>query len=470
MLIKRIIVFVVALTMVNLLAAQCENWVGSKLQEDAENAHSIYRQALKTEDYTLALQYWKQAYEIAPAADGHRDYHYTDGVDLYKYLYKNSTDPAEKEEYKNTIFRLYDEAIACYRNKAITPDCQTEECYNEKIGYLLGRKGYDMFYELQIPYARNLEVLKEAIEVGKNSCEYIVFYPIAYIVVERFKAEKMTAEEARYYHITCNDIADYNIANNQTFGMYYEQAKQAMNGIFAQIEGDIFDCEFFKDKYEPQYEGNSQDPELIRKILSILRKQGCSDDDEFVKELDIAWKKYATEKNAEITAELEKQNPALAGNRLIREEKFEEAAKKYEEAIDQEKDPGLKADYLYTLATIQFGHLNQYFSARSNARRAASLKPGWGKPYLLIGDMYAKTARSCGDSWNQRLAVIAAIDQYAKAKAMDAESASKAQSRMNKLYGSLPNKDDAFMRGYKEGQTFKVGCWIDETVSLRFGN
>lgn len=470
MLIKRIIVSIIALTSVQFLTAQCESWVGSRLQEDAENAHSIYRQALKTEDFTLAMQYWEQAYKIAPAADGHRDYHYTDGVDLYKQLYRNTTDPALKEEYKNTILRLYDEAITCYRNKAIKPDCLTEECYNEKIGYLLGRKGYDMFYDLQIPYNRNLDVLKEAIETGKNTCEYIIFYPVAYIVVERFKAGKMTAEEARYFHIACNDIADYNIANNQAFGMYYEQAKQAMNGIFAQIESDIFDCDFFKEKYEPQYEGNSEDPELIRKILSVLRKEGCPEDDEFVIELDAAWKKYATEKNAGITAELEKTNPALAGNRLIREEKFEEAAKKYEEAIDQEKDPLLKADYLYTLATIQFGHLNQYYSARSNARRAASLKPGWGKPYLLIGDMYAKTARSCGDSWNQRLAVLAAIDQYAKAKSMDAESAGKAQSRMNKLYGSMPNKDDAFMRGYKEGQTFKVGCWIEETVSLRFAN
>ena len=45
----------------SMLTAQCENWVGKPTQTDAENAHSIYRQALKANDYTTAFENWQIA-------------------------------------------------------------------------------------------------------------------------------------------------------------------------------------------------------------------------------------------------------------------------------------------------------------------------------------------------------------------------------------------------------------------------
>ena len=450
--------------------SQCETWNGSNLQEDAENAHSIYRQALKTDDYKLAFEYWQKAYQIAPAADGNRDYHYMDGIRLYKEMIKTETDEDKIKEYKAAILRLYDEAIACYESRSINLKCETDDCYDKKIGYLLGRKAYDMFYELRSPYSKTCSVLKRGLELAGNETEYIVFAPLANMIVYRYEKGDITAEEAGKYFYMVNDIADHNIANNVQYGAYYEQAKQSMNATFSKIESDIFECDHFKEKYMSEYESNDEDPDVIKKILIILKREGCPDDDPFVMELDAAWKKYATEKNAEITAELERKNPALAGNRLIKEEKYEEAAAKFEEAIQQEDDLELKANYLYTLATVQFAHLNKYLAARANALQAASFKPNWGKPYILIGDMYTKSARNCGDGWNQHLAVLAAIDKYAYAKSIDPEVADKAQSRISKLYGSMPKQDDGFMRGFKEGEILTVDCWIGEQVRLRYAN
>lgn len=467
-LLKTAILVVLFFTSFNLVYSQCANWMNSDLREDAENAHSIYRQALKTDDFKLAFEYWQHAYEIAPAADGRRDYHYMDGIKLYKLKIKEATDEAQKKEYIDVILNLYDAAIACYEARGIKMNCSTDECYNKKIGYLLGRKAYDMFYEFRSPYSKTLEVLRRSIDLSGNDSEYIVFAPLASIVVYNYEKGKMTAEEARNFHVNINEIADYNIENNKDFGPYYDQAKKAMNGTFAKIESDIFDCEFFKNKFEPKYREDSENPDLIKSILIILKQQGCPEDDPFVMELDTLWRIYAVEKNAEITAELERKNPALKGNRLIKEERFEDAALAFEEAIEIEEVDSIKANYLYTLASVQFAHLNMYSTARSNALKAASLKSGWGKPYILIGDMYTKSARSCGDSWNQRLAVLAAIDKYAYAKSIDSEVADKAQSRMSKLYGSMPNQDEGFMRGHKEGEVMTVGCWIGEKVRLRY--
>ena len=73
------------------LLGQCESWVGADNKDEGENAHSIYRQALKGNDFTTAFEYWQQAYAIAPAADGKRDYHYLDGVKIYVHLWQNET-------------------------------------------------------------------------------------------------------------------------------------------------------------------------------------------------------------------------------------------------------------------------------------------------------------------------------------------------------------------------------------------
>lgn len=87
---------------------------------------------------------------------------------------------------------------------------------------------------------------------------------------------------------------------------------------------------------------------------------------------------------------------------------------------------------------------------------------------MLIGDMYLSGSRSCGDDWNQRLAVIAAIDKYAQARSIDGDVASDANKRIANASGALPSYEDGHMRGIKEGQTATVGCWIGETVRIRF--
>jgi len=79
---------------------------------------------------------------------------------------------------------------------------------------------------------------------------------------------------------------------------------------------------------------------------------------------------------------------------------------------------------------------------------------------MLIGDLYAISARNCGDSWNQRLAIIAAMDKYNYAKSVDPSLADEANKKVGKYRASLPDSNEGFMRGVKAGDSQKVGCWI----------
>src|SRR5210317_2151902 len=81
------------------LSAQCGTFAESARGEDGLDALSVYRQAIKMEDWKLAFDQWKVAFEIAPAADGKRDVHFMDGAMLYVRKYKEETDVAKKKEY-----------------------------------------------------------------------------------------------------------------------------------------------------------------------------------------------------------------------------------------------------------------------------------------------------------------------------------------------------------------------------------
>jgi len=454
---------------VNTGISQCENWVGKNYEEDAKNDHSIYRQSLKIKDYKLAFEYWRKAYKLAPAADGKRDYHFWDGIKLYKMEYDKTSDPELKKKYVDTIMSLYDAMADCYANKGIQlKGCNTDSCYNAKVGWVLGRKAYDMFYTYKMPYDQVYKTVKESLEKACKQAEYSVLIPFGFTLADLYKKAKVSKEEAREIIDKAQRIAEYNIKNDKTYGQYWEQSLKRMDLDLSDVEKDVFDCEFFKKKLRPLYDEKKEDSKTVKYVLVTLKKQGCPDDDPMVMEVDETWKLYAEEFNKKLTDSLEKANPALAGNRLAKEGKYQEAAAKYKEAINKESDPEKKAQFLYALASIQFAHLNQYSKARANALKAGNLKKGWGKPYILIGDMYSKSAKKCGDAWNQRLAILAALDKYYYAKSIDPSVAEQANKRISKFSSSKPKQEDGFMRGYKAGQVVNTGCWIGEKVKLRF--
>lgn len=465
---KVVLSFIMLILSFNLMG-QCETWVGQTNEDEIKEWHTIYRSAIKSKDYKLAEEYWKKAYEAAPAADGKRSTHFTDGIEIYKHKLKNETDEAKKNEYKAEILKLYDAAIQCYEQKAISiKDCEDEFCYSRKIGFLEGRKGYDMYYLLNSPYSKNLETLEKAIELSGEDVEYVVFTPLTNIAVYQYQKNLIDEEETRRIYETMDNLLDQKIAEDGQYKAYFEDSKKILEATFKPIESEIFDCQYFITKLRPDYEADQDNPEVMKTTLSILKKNGCDESEPFYAELNEKWQKYAAEYNAAVQAEFEKNNPNVAAKRLYDEGKYEQAIAKYKEAIEQEEDPSKKAGYLFSMASIQFRKMSQYNVARSNARKAAQLREGWGRPYMLIGDMYAKSARGCGDEFDQRLAILAAIDKYAYAKSIDETVVEEANKKIGIYSRSKPTQEMVFMRGYTKGQSLKVGCWIGESVKVTF--
>lgn len=450
------------------LNAQCENWNKLPNKESLEEIHSVYRSDLKSNNFDAAVENWEAVYAVAPVADGLRDFHFTDGIKIYKNKLGSAAE-AEKQTLKENILKLYDECASCYEAQKIKlAKCgDDQDCYNKRIGYLMGRKGYDMYYELNSPYSENLEAFQKSVDMSGNDIEYIVLTPYAAITVYQFQKGIITKEQVREVHSNLNDIADYNIANNERFTEQFQQSKDAMNGEFLKVEKDIFDCDYFKAKHEPEYRDN-QTPEAAKDLYGLLKLRGCDASDPLMAELQAKWSAYASQVNAQKQAEFEANNPALLASKAYKAKQFPEAIAKYREAISQETDQSKKGSYHFSIASILFRKMKKYGEARTEAKTAASLRSDWGRPYMLIGDMYATTARSCGDSWNQRLAVLAATEKYRKAKSIDPTVEGEASDKISKYRGSLPNKEEGFLRGVEAGSSARVGCWIGETVTVRY--
>lgn len=463
---RRLLSLVVAtMFLIPLAFSQCESWVGSPNETEASDAHVIYRTAFKSKNYKEAFDSWKKAYEMAPSADGKRTTHYIDGIEIYKSFLKEEADEAKKKEYKAEVIKLYDQAISCIESGGVTLKCGTDECKKERVGQLLGRKGFDMYYSLNSNYSENLTVLESSLEKTGTQAEYSVMMPLAAIAVYQYKQGKLDADKARMFHSQIQEIAEFG-KSDERLGTYYDDALKNANASFKEIEREIFDCAYFKTKWEPAYRNDSS-PQKAKDLYNQLKLQGCDDSDPFMAELKGSYEKWAQGVNSQRQAEFEANNPALLASKAYKAGNYQEAIDRYNQAISSESDASRKAGYHTSVASILFRKMKKYGDARAQARKALELRPGWGKPLMMIGDMYATGARNCGDSWNQRLAVLAAIDKYKQAK-QDPEFSSEASSKISKYSASLPEKSEGHMRGVKPGQRQTVGCWIGESVSVRF--
>ncbi len=434
---------------------QCGTFDESDRKQEGLEAHSLYRELYKQKNYDEAFPYWKKAYEIAPAANGKTTKHFTNGVMMYNAFYRKETDAAKKSEYANIINDLYSQHI---------------ECYPKDKNKLIGKRAVNNYYKLADTDRKVIfDDAKACLDALGNEASMDILYPLACSSVSLFTQEKLTEDEARAMHAKINEIVDHNITNaadDKTKGKY-EKTKAQVNTRFDAIASALFDCDYFRPALVEEYNADPDNYEHIKKVRQKLVQNGCGEDDPIAKEIEGKMRaNIAAENAANADARWESLPNANKGAKYLKEKNYPEAIKHYNLAIDEASDPTKKGDYHYVLAQVYFNQ-KQFSKSRENARKAAKYKPNWGKPYILIGSLYASSTRSCGDAFTGRMVALAAIDKYSKAKQLDPSVASDADSKIARLAGSKPTREQVFERGLKDGQSYKIGCWIQESVTIR---
>ena len=85
-----------------------------------------------------------------------------------------------------------------------------------------------------------------------------------------------------------------------------------------------------------------------------------------------------------------------------------------------ETDAVSKAEDYYLIGVLLFEQ-NNMSKARQYCQKAIETNPDYGAPYILIGNMYAKSAKSIypNDAVLAKAVYYAAIDKFEKARQVD---------------------------------------------------
>ncbi|MBL4709006.1 MAG: tetratricopeptide repeat protein [Flavobacteriales bacterium] len=395
---------------------------------------SLYRDYYKQKLYDDAFTYWKVVYEICPKSSERM---YADGISLMGRKIKKTKVKEEKLALVDELLVIYDRRIDNFGKK----------------GYVLGRKGTDQLrYKSKQPELA-FATLEESINERGNKSEAgtLVSYMNASVLME--KAEKLTKEELVTVFSKVSGVLAFNITKGGKSQQYYIKAQESINNVAS----PYLSCEILEKMANEGFEKNKSDAAWMERTANILDKKGCTDAPIF---FTIAKELHSSSPSA-VSAE-------KMGIMSLKTKKYADAEKFFKQAIELAQDETKKADYYIELAQSQ-SSMKRYGAARTNARKAASLKSNYGLPYLMIGDMIIGSS-SCGgeDACKQKAIYWLAVDYFNKAKSVDPSVTGKANGKIAIYKKYFPTKEDCFFGGTKAGDSVALGCWIGESTKARF--
>lgn len=470
--------FALSAVVFNQATAQCESWEAypGGVQQ-AKEQHVIYKDMFKSKMYAEAFPTWKNLFATVKIPLPAKTTHFEDGITMYKEFAKVEEDEAKKEEHIQNIIALYDEMAACLGEKS----------------YDRAWAGYDI-YSLSGDSKQAIAMFEKAISLGKNQTNDMVFIPITQLAIFMFvqKDPKFTADYMRNLYDTLKGIADYNIQNKTKDAAAFQAKWDRVHNEFKTIGDQIWGCDFHVAEWKPKFEEDKLNMVQNEDIMKLLLSKCGEENPLYIQILDIyqPWRDsmdivedaikfegYCNFKKGQ-AREKESKRAKKAGDDALAQQLKNEAFDWYEKSLDDkstedcETTNAEKGELAYGIAYNYYNDGN-FSKARSYCNKAADLKPGWGDPYMLIGNMYASSGKTCsggaGTGWDAQVVVWAAIDVWEKARNIDGAVAAKANGQIAKYKKYMPTKADIFQRGLKEGASYSVGCWIGVSTTIRAG-
>ncbi|MBU8891291.1 MAG: hypothetical protein KOO66_00820 [Bacteroidales bacterium] len=399
---------------------------------------SLYREYVKQKNYEPAIESWKIVYIECPKAS---KYIYIDGINVIEAEIKKAENEIKKEALVDSMMKIYDKRIKYYDQK----------------GYVLGNKGVDF-----IKYSKNTvenmqkgySCLKESIQLEKyksGPAQVLTFMQASKVL---FAANVIEGAQVVSDYGLVTEIVDHIINTGGKGKPNMERAKPSIDRIFE--TSGAASCEDLIPFYAAKFESTPEDTEFLKKATDLLYTTKCTDSELFFIMADKLNSLEPTAKLAKELAKISKQN-----------ENLEDAARYFKQAIEMQND-NIEKSILYLELGDITRRLGNYSLARTYALNSIEMDPNNGYPYLLIGNIYAASSKSCSDEeFEQKAVYWAAVDKFAKAKAIDPELTEEANKYIEAYRPHFPDTETIFFYTLKIGDTYTVGCWINEKTTVR---
>lgn len=398
---------------------------------------SLYQEFFKQNNYADAIEPWRNAVRICPKYSVSV---FINGAKMYKTFIEKEKDAAKKDKLIDTLEMVFDLRIQNFGDE----------------GNVLGKKGMDMMQYRPTKLKEAYEVLKKSYELQGSKAEANAIFYYYKALYGLYKDGKATKEEMLELYPKLSETVRINITaagKDSTKKEGFKVAQENLDALFSPVA----DCPDLIKLYSPKFQANPNDTTLLETITRLLDKKDCTKEELYFK----------------AASALVKLKPSAeayysVGKTAEENKNMNDALENYKKAAELAEDDELKLKSFLKVASIYL-NLGQYASVRTYAQKALAVNPNSGVAYILIGDAYAASADACGDNeCNKKAAYWAAVDKYSKAKSADASQAETAGSKIASYSRHFPGKESCFFYNITEGSTYTVGCWINETTTVRF--
>ena len=398
---------------------------------------SLYREHVKHNDYLTALPIWRKAFFECPRSFKTL---YLDGVKMYRFLIEKETNPQIKAKLVDTLMLIY----------------ETRMKHFDQIDEVRGRQGMDLLRykrddisEVQRAYG----YLKESVDLADDKSSEAAIATFISASISLFQNEKITAGDLIKDFLTATIILNTKIASLPSDTMLVELQETLIRN-FVQVPG--VPDEDILTSMDAAFKENPNGPQLLKVIIGVLDAKKLSEEQLWINASKNLFSQYPS---AELALKIAYMS--------LKKDEPKEASNYFNRAIQLEADNSKKADYYYGLA-VSTNDLGNKSLARDYALKAIALKPEWGDPYILIAQLYAGSKDLCQGISLPNAIFWVAVDNLIKAKEVDRSAEAKANSLILSWSPHFPNKEEAFFLNVMEGDTYYVGCWINENTKVRF--
>lgn len=421
-------------------APECINKYGADSVETQKNL-SMFNQYFQEKKYVEAFPYWYYLFVNAPCVQKRVTFN---GPYIIKKVLR-------EEQYQPRFKGLVDTLILVHYKRI--------ELWGDE-GYVLGKLADDMAKLSPSQRDEALGIFHKSLEITGNDTRYDVPKDYVYAAVKQYTKKQLSMDSLVMILDEVSPIVDYNISKYTAPG---RSKKDSLTGLkWLDTQDDLIkmlkphlSCETIVELRGPDFNENKENLPWLVSTVKLLERGGCEDSELY---FNASESLYKLDPSADA---------ALALGKAFKK------SKQYSKSLDYlgkaaEVAQGQEAYEIYILMAETAKSADRFSSVRTYAKSALAINPNSGVAYELIGDAYYASASSCGSGDLGTSGVyLVAYDKYAKAKSVDPSLADDLQRKLSICASRFPDRETAFFKGVNDGDSYTVGCWINETTVVR---
>lgn len=435
--------------------------------------YNIFGSLANAKQYAEAYEPWSFVYNTCPAYNKNL---YIYGPRVIDAKMEAATDEAEKEALYNQLMEMYDKRL---------------EYFPGNEAYVKAAKALDMFKNHPENRMDIFNTFEESLAIDES--EMTAAHVNAYFItaVRLYQEDQLgLAQVFEIYNKIGESIASNTdklnqeiaelMLKNDSLGLDQRESRtlrrdtlllenfiKVRSNVEVSLRPILSSCDKIAIVYnDSTFEQNKDNEVWIRRAVRTLGAEYRNDSGDVVSCRD-------NPLYFKMTEALYRMNPSTEaarnmGRLALSRKEYSKAIQYFNEAVEGELDPTVRADDYLKLAFAQ-QKLGRLADAKTSCIRSAQLDDSNGEAYLQLSTIYASAAGQCGANAFEKNAVYwAAIDRAEQAMRANPSIRNRANTAIASYKRGVPDKTVSFQLNHSEGERYTIGCWINETVTVRF--